>query len=293
MQITEAPIKATVSPSVPPTTHTLPDHKQLPESDGAFVKNFQEHPQSIVLTSSIAPVLQKLHPDGRYCIGQDSGIYWRLMEPPEKGAEAPDWFYVPNVSPLLDGEYRRSYVLWKEFIAPLIAIEFVSGSGAEERDATPPSETEKAGKFWVYEQAIRIPFYVIFDGFRDNLEAYHLLDGRYAKMQPNQRGHYAIAPMGVELGLILENGVSWLRWWDESGNLLLTGDERAVQAEAIADQQKLIADQERLAKQQAEAIADQQKAIADQATLAQQQSEQKAQRLAERLRALGYDPEDV
>ncbi|MBD2151947.1 Uma2 family endonuclease [Pseudanabaena sp. FACHB-1277] len=293
MQITEAPIKATVSPSVPPSTHTLPDHKQLPESDGAFVKNFQEHPQSIVLTSSIAPVLQKLHPDGRYCIGQDSGIYWRLMEPPEKGAEAPDWFYVPNVSPLLDGEYRRSYVLWKEFIAPLIAIEFVSGSGAEERDATPPSETEKAGKFWVYEQAIRIPFYVIFDGFRDNLEAYHLLDGRYAKMQPNQRGHYAIAPMGVELGLILENGVSWLRWWDESGNLLLTGDERAVQAEAIADQQKLIADQERLAKQQAEAIADQQKAIADQATLAQQQSEQKAQRLAERLRALGYDPEDV
>ena len=158
---------------------------------------------------------------------------------------------MPNVPPLLDGEYRRSYVLWKEFVAPLIVIEFVSGNGAEERDATPPSETEKAGKFWVYEQAIRIPFYVIFDGFRDKLEAYHLLDGRYVKMPPNDRGHYSIPPMGVELGLILEKGVSWLRWWDESGNLLLTGDERAVQAE------------------------------------------QKAQRLAERLRALGYDPEDV
>jgi len=272
MQTTEAPIKATVSPSVPTATLTLPDHKQLPDSDGTFVKNFQEHPQSIVLTSSIEPILEKLHPDGHYCIGQDSGIYWRMMEPPEKGAEAPDWFYVPNVPPMLDGEYRRSYVLWKEYVAPLIAIEFVSGNGAEERDATPPSETEKAGKFWVYEQAIRIPFYVIFDGFRDNLEAYHLLDGRYVKMPPNDRGHYAIAPMGVELGLILDNGVSWLRWWDESGNLLLTGDERAVQAEAIADQQK---------------------AIANRATLAQQQAEQKAQRLAERLRALGYDPEDI
>ena len=32
--------------------------------------------------------------------------------------------------------------------------------------------------------------------------------------------------------------------------------------------------------------------IADRATLAQQQAEQKAQRLAERLRALGYDPEE-
>jgi Uma2 family endonuclease len=224
------------------------------------VKNFQEHPQSIVLTSSIAPVLEELHPDGRYCIGQDSGIYWRLMEPPEKGAEAPDWFYVPNVSPLLDGEYRRSYVLWKEFVAPLIAIEFVSGNGAEERDSTPPSETEKAGKFWVYEQAIRIPFYVIFDAWRDSVEVYHLLDGRYVKMQPNDRGHYPVQPMGVEIGLKLENSVSWLRWWDNSGDLLLTGDERAIaekkarlDAEAIAEQERAIATQERQQKEKLEA----------------------------------------
>jgi Uma2 family endonuclease len=284
----KAPIKSATPPTqiIPKTVISLLDHKQLPDSDGTFVKNFQEHPQSIVLTSSIEPVLQKLHSDGRYCIGQDSGIYWRLMEPPEKGAESPDWFYVPNVSPLLDGEYRRSYVLWKESVAPLIAIEFVSGNGSEERDATPPSETEKAGKFWVYEQAIRIPFYVIFDAWRDRLEAYQLVNGRYAKMQPNERGHFAISPMGVELGLQQAGTTTWLRWWDESGNLLLTGDERAIaekqarlNAEVIADQQK--------------AIADQQKAIADQATLAQKQAEQKAQRLAERLRSLGYDPEDI
>ena len=31
----------------------LPDHTQLPESDGTFVKNYQEHPQSILLTDSI------------------------------------------------------------------------------------------------------------------------------------------------------------------------------------------------------------------------------------------------
>jgi hypothetical protein len=36
---------------------SLPDHKQLPESDGTFTKNFQEHPQSLLLTSSIARVL--------------------------------------------------------------------------------------------------------------------------------------------------------------------------------------------------------------------------------------------
>lgn len=31
----------------------FPDHTQLPESDGTFVKNFQEHPQGILLTDSI------------------------------------------------------------------------------------------------------------------------------------------------------------------------------------------------------------------------------------------------
>ncbi len=279
MESTQTLLKSTAPQPVQEAKINLPDHKQLPDSDGTFVKNFQEHPQSIVLTSSIAPVLEKLHPDGRYCIGQDSGIYWRMMEPPEKGAEAPEWFYVPNVSPLLDGEYRRSYVLWKEFVSPLIAIEFVSGNGSEERDTTPPSETEKAGKFWGYEQAIRVPFYVIFDGFRDNLEAYHLLDSRYVKMQPNDRGHFAIAPMGVELGLILENGVSWLRWWDESGNLLLTGDERAIA--------------EKQARLDAEAIANQQTAITDQERLAKQEAEQKAKRLAEKLRSLDINPDDL
>ncbi len=293
MQTTEAPVKSIAPPTSRIPSITLPDHTQLPDSDGTFVKNFQEHPQSIVLTSSITPVLEKLHPDGRYCIGQDSGIYWRLMEPPEKGAEAPDWFYVPNVSPLLDGEYRRSYVLWKEFVAPLIAIEFVSGNGSEERDATAPSENEKAGKFWVYEQAIRIPFYVIFDAWKDNLEAYQLVNGRYIQMKPNDRGHFAIAPMGVEIGLQQQGTTTWLRWWDQSGNLLLTGDERAIaekqarlDAEAIADQQRVIADQERAIADQERAIADQERAIAD-------QERQQKEKLETYLRSMGINPDEI
>lgn len=77
---------------------SLPDHTQLPDSDGTFVENFQEHPQSILLTESIWSTLEQLHPDGQFAIGQDSGIYWRITEPPQKGVEAPDWFYVANVS---------------------------------------------------------------------------------------------------------------------------------------------------------------------------------------------------
>ncbi len=235
-----------VNPSVllPPP---LPDHTQLPESDGTFVKNFQEHPQSLILTDSIGPVLQQLHPDGQYAIGQDCGIYWREADPPEKGAEAPDWFYVPNVPPKLDGQIRRSYVLWREFIIPLIALEFASGDGSEERKQTPLSRSEegevtKPGKFWVYERIIGIPYYGIYEINNGKLEVYILVGGRYQKLTPNERGHYPIPPMGVELGLwygsYQNQTQQWLRWWDEQGNLLLIGDERAEQERSRAEQER-------------------------------------------------------
>jgi Uma2 family endonuclease len=261
-----------------PPTLSLPDHTQLPESDGTFVKNFQEHPQSILLTSSIRPVLEQLHPDGRYCIGQDSGIYWRSIEPPERGAEAPDWFYVPNVAPLLDGKYRRSYVMWKEIVAPLIAIEFVSGDGSEERDATSPfsNPEAKAGKFWVYEQAIRIPFYAIYEVQKASVEVYELVAQRYELLRPNDRGHYSIPPLGVELGIwqgqVDNQTLPWLRLWDSNGSLLLTGEERAEVEKQRAEVEKQRAEIE---KQRADSL------------------ETLSERLAAKLREMGVDPQDI
>lgn len=239
----------------------FPDHTQLPESDGTFVKNFQEHPQSIILTDSIGGVLQQLHPDGQYAIGQDCGIYWRETEPPEKGAEAPDWFYVPNVPAKLDGQIRRSYVLWRELMAPLIALEFASSNGEEERDRTPLSlsskgEVRKPGKFWVYERIIRIAYYGIYEINNGKLEVYKLDGGRYQKLRPNERGHYPIPPMGVELGVwqgsYQNQTQQWLRWWDEQGNLLLIGDERAELERARAEQERQRAEQERQRAESAE-----------------------------------------
>ncbi|NEO96663.1 MAG: hypothetical protein F6K56_43775, partial [Moorea sp. SIO3G5] len=76
----------TLTPN-PDFSQPFPDHTQLPESDGTFVfaeravgKNFQEH-QTLLLTDSIGSVLQQLHPDGQYIIGQDCGIYWRETDP--------------------------------------------------------------------------------------------------------------------------------------------------------------------------------------------------------------------
>jgi len=234
------------------------DHTQLPDSDGTFVKNFQEHPQSLILTDSIGPILQQRHPDGQYAIGQDCGIYWRETEPAEQGAEAPDWFYVPNVPPNIDGQIRRSYVLWREHIAPLIALEFASGNGDEERDRTPLSRTDegrvtKPGKFWVYERVMRIPYYGIYQVNNGRLEVYRLIDGYYQLLELNQRGHFPIAPLGVELGLwqgsYQNQTMLWLRWWDEEGNLLLIGDERAELERLRGEQQRERAESAEQARQ--------------------------------------------
>jgi hypothetical protein len=46
------------------SAESLPDHTQLPETDGSIMQNFQEHPQSMLLTGSVRPVLSDRHPDG-------------------------------------------------------------------------------------------------------------------------------------------------------------------------------------------------------------------------------------
>jgi Uma2 family endonuclease len=248
------------------------------------VKNFQEHPQSIILTDSIGPIVERLHPDGQYAIGQDCGIYWRETDPPEKGAEAPDWFYVPNVPANIDG-FRRSYVLWREHMAPFIALEFASGNGEEERDRTPlavtAEGTTKPGKFWVYEKIIRIPYYGIYEIKTGNLEVYHLIDLVYRRIEPNERGHYPIPVLDVELGLwqgsYQNQELLWLRWWDSQGNLLLTGSEQVVIERARTEQEQQRTEQERQRAEQERQRAE--------------QAERKVAQLAERLRSMGLDPD--
>jgi hypothetical protein len=167
-------------------------------------------------------------------------------------------------------------VMWKELVIPTIAIEFVSGDGSEERDATAATGDSKAGKFWVYEQAIQIPFYAIYEADKAAVEVYELVSGKYQRVAANQRGRYSIAPMGVELGIwqgeYLNQDFPWLRWWDNAGNLLLAGDELARQESLRADEafQQVVEEKQRT-----------------------EQEKQRADRLAAKLRELGIDPEDA
>jgi Uma2 family endonuclease len=276
-----------MSTALPSSSHVqkLPTHLDLPESDGAIVENFLEHLQSVLLTGSIWPVLQQLHPDSHFAVGQDSGIYWKVTDPPLDGCKAPDWFYVPNVPPNLDGQYRRSYVMWQEHVSPLLIIEYVSKDGREERDQTPGK-----GKFWVYEQAIKAVYYAIYEVDKARVEVYHLEEGRYVRMEANVRGHFEIPELDIEIGLWHAHfrtfTVPWLRFFDSSGRMLPSEDERAAM-----EQQRAELERSRAAKERERAERER-----EQAAKERERAEKewlRAERLAEKLRALGIDPDQA
>jgi hypothetical protein len=78
--------------------------------------------------------------------------------------------------------------------------------------------------------------------------------------------------------------LAWLRWWDSDGNLLLTGWEMTKLSEVRLEQ-------ERAKSEQAQLVADQERARADQERARADQERAKSQRLAEKLRAAGIDPD--
>jgi Uma2 family endonuclease len=219
---------------VTPVTATRPDHTQLPDKDGMPVRNTLEPYQSALLTESLTPTLNIQYPAADYYIGQDTGIYWRETNPPERGCKAPDWYLVLGVPHLLDGVMRRSYVLWQELIWPLLTLEYVSGDGTEERDRTPWE-----GKYWVYENVIGTSYYGIYEPERGVVELYQRVGPRFQPMQPNGHGRYPIPVLGVELG-IWEGNVGgyempWLRWWDAQGQLLRSPVELAAEESERAE----------------------------------------------------------
>ncbi|MBY0232039.1 MAG: Uma2 family endonuclease [Gemmataceae bacterium] len=257
-----APVEAAAPPE-PPAPRRL-THKDLPETDGSVPNNFAENPQSALLNETMAPVLRRLYPDGQYAVGNDSFIYWRTTPNVFDGCKAPDWFLVVGVPPMLDGEVRRSYVLWDEGVRPLIVIEYVSGDGAEERD-----RTFLRGKFWVYENGIGATYYAIHDGFRGTLELWRRNGAGYHRVEANGQGRFPVAELGVELGLwrgtLMGTETWYVRPWDSATGLMLPSWEecaeaerrRAEEAEGLVDDMRREADEAQEARRRALEAADQ------------------------------------
>jgi Uma2 family endonuclease len=178
--------------------------------------------------------------------------------------KAPDWAYIPRIH-VPQAQILRSYTPYLQGETPRLVIEFLSATEGDEYSIKP---TYPPGKWFFYEQILRVPYYAIFNPQSGELELYHLEEtGRYTIQRANERDRYWLGGLSLFLGVWQgeREGISsyWLRWWDKTGEILPWATEK-VQAEQERTEQE---------RQRAE------------------QEKQRADRLAAQLRSLGIEPE--
>jgi hypothetical protein len=148
--------------------------------------------------------------------------------------KAPDWVYVPDVIPIAEGINRKSYTPYKEGALPEVVMEFLSDDEGREyaKKSTPPY-----GKWFFYEQILKVPVYAIFNPDDGALEVYHLKPIHYQLQKSDKNERYWIEALDLFLGVWYGTKPDsnrtgyWLRWWDTDDNLLLWGFEKNQQAE--------------------------------------------------------------
>lgn len=242
-------------------TLTLPQSSYLPTTNEPLLPEFWPQIDNLVteddtpMDNIFSEKQQRLLTESLYTSWSDCsfialanvGLFYAVKQPP----------LVPDVLVSLDvtlpedlwEKSHRSYFMWEYGKVPEVVIEIVSNRVGQEAD-------EKLTKY----ATIGIPYYVIFDPKQhlsnQILRLYKLHDTGY--LESIERW----LPK-VQLGLCLWDGTyenqdsTWLRWCDRNNQLILTGAERATQAE--------------------------QRAI---------QAEQRAEQLTAYLRSQGIDPEN-
>ncbi|MBD2292045.1 Uma2 family endonuclease [Anabaena sphaerica FACHB-251] len=195
-------------------------------------------------------------PENQVFVATDLNLYYDVHHP--LWYKRPDWFAVVGVSRLYEQqELRLSYVIWQEGVNPFVVVEFISpGTEKEDLGKTLRDANQPPTKWEVYERVLRVPYYIIFDRYTDQLRAFQLQGSSYSELEINQ---LRVWLNDIQLGLGLWQGVyqgierQWLRWYDALGNWVLTPEERE--------------------RKQGE------------------RERRRAERLAEQLRALGVEPD--
>lgn len=184
----------------------------------------------------------------------DLNIYYDVRHP--LWHKRPDWFAVLGVPRLYDEhDLRLSYVMWQEGVSPSVVVELLSpGTENEDLGKTQRGSNQPPTKWEVYEQILRVPYYVVFDRYTDQLRAFNLVANQYQELDLTEPRIW-MSTLNIGLGLWQGEcrGINrqWLRWYDVTGNWIPT------EAEQLASTQ------------------------------------QRAEQLAERLRAMGIDPDEV
>ena len=239
----------------------------------------------------IEPLYTSWHPERPFLADANVGLFYTPRQPPI----VPDAFISLDVQ--VGKEWwekrHRSYFFWELKKPPEVVVEVVSNKEGG----------EDSSKLIDY-AGMGILYYVIFDPLQalsqTLLRIYRLSERGYRRTTERWFPEVGI---GVHLweGVYEDLPLVWLRWCDQSGNVLPTGAEqaerarqerqRAEQERQRAEQAELAREQERQRAEQAELAHEQERQRAEQAELAREQERQRTEQLAAQLRALGIEPD--
>jgi Putative restriction endonuclease len=248
------------------------DISHLVIEDDTPVDNFQSAQQQRLLVEPLYSARALPLP---FIADANVGLFYKLKGDPI----VPDMLLSLGVQRPEDFSERRnrSYFVWEFGKVPEVCIEIVSN--AEGDELTLSQKSQQKGKTVckkdVYAQ-IGVPYYVVFDPLRQ-IQGTSEMNGALLRVWTiSPMGHTELTPSqgivttgefvrleGIGLGLTLWEGQFeeevtrlWLRWCDRNGQVIPTGAEGQDMAQQRADAEH-----------------------------------QRAERLAERLRSLGIDPD--
>jgi Uma2 family endonuclease len=138
-------------------------------------------------------------------------IYYSSRQRKSEDFRGPDFFVVLGVEP----KPRKSWVVWEEDGKyPNVIVEILSPTTAD---------TDRGRKKEIYQDTFRTPDYFWFDPETLEFKGFHLLEGHYQELQPNENGWLWSQQLGLYLGI----HQSQLRFFTAEGELVLTPEETA------------------------------------------------------------------
>jgi Uma2 family endonuclease len=138
-------------------------------------------------------------------------IYYSPKQLKSEDFRGPDFFVVLGT----ERRPRKSWVVWEEEGKyPNVIIELLSDSTAQ---------TDRGLKKQIYQDTFRTPDYFWFDPHSLEFEGFHLVDGTYQPLQPNERGWRWSQQLGLYLGIYNNQ----LRFFTPEGDLVPSPEETA------------------------------------------------------------------
>lgn len=237
----------------------MPDATQL-LSDEPEMESSLHYLQLLLLVTSLEWLWRDKND---FFIGANLTIYFSRQQLKNRDFRGPDFFLVKDT----EKRSRNSWVVWEEDGRyPDLIIELLSDSTAN---------VDRTLKKNLYQSRFHTPEYFWFSPETLEFVGFELVGNQYQEIIPNPQGWRWSQVLGLYLGIHEDK----LRYFTAVGDLVPTPEEAAF----VAQQQA----------QQAQAEAQQAQAKANDTELLLEQERQRSQRLAEQLRLLGIEPDNL